>query len=53
MRIFVRAAVVTAAAIALSGCLVASAAGTAVGVTAKAASMTVHGVGTVVGAVVP
>jgi hypothetical protein len=53
MRILVYAALVTTAAIALSGCLVASAAGTAVGVTAKAASMTVHGVGAVVGAVVP
>ena len=53
MRILVYAALVTATAIALSGCLVASAAGTAVGVTAKAASMTAHGVGTVVGAVVP
>lgn len=53
MRIFVYAALVIAAAAALSGCLVASAAGTAVGVTAKAASMTVHGVGTVVGAAIP
>lgn len=53
MRILAYALLVTVAAITLSGCLVASAAGTAVGVTAKAASMTVHGVGTVVGAVVP
>jgi len=53
MRTFAYAAVVTAAALVLSGCLVASAAGTAVGVTAKAASMTVHGVGTVVGAAIP
>lgn len=53
MRIFARALALTAAAIGLSGCLVASAAGTAVGVTAKAASAAVHGAGAVVGAVVP
>ena len=53
MRTFVYAVAVTAVALALSGCLVASAAGTAVGVTAKAASATVHGVGTVVGAAIP
>lgn len=53
MRIVAYAAVMTAAALLLSGCLVASAAGTAVGVTAKAASVTVRGAGAVVGAVVP
>lgn len=53
MRVLIYAAVVTAAALMLSGCLVASAAGTAVGVTAKAASATVHGAGAVVGAVIP
>jgi len=53
MRAFLHAAVLMAAATALSGCLVASAAGTAVGVTAKAASATVHGAGAVAGAVIP
>lgn len=53
MRAFLNAAVVMTAALMLSGCLVASAAGTAVGVTAKAASATVHGAGAVVGAVIP
>ena len=42
-----------AASLALSGCLAASAAGAAVGVTAKAASVTVHGAGKVAGAVIP
>lgn len=53
MRAFLHAATLMAAATALSGCLVASAAGTAVGVTAKAASATVHGAGAVAGAVIP
>ena len=52
MRVLATAAAVTAA-LMLSGCLVASAAGTAVGVTAKAASATVHGAGAVAGAVIP
>jgi len=41
------------AAIALSGCLAVSAAGTVVGVGAKAAGAAVHAGGMVVGAVVP
>jgi hypothetical protein len=53
MRLVVCAAVLAATAIALSGCLAATVAGTAVGVTAKAASMTVRGAGAVVGAIVP
>lgn len=53
MRRLFHAAVLTAAALSLCGCLVASAAGTAVGVTAKAASATVHGAGAVAGAIIP
>jgi hypothetical protein len=52
MRKLVTAAFLTAACVALSGCLVASAAGTVVGVTAKAASTTVHAAGAVAGAVI-
>ena len=48
-----RATAVVLLCLSLSGCLAASVAGTAVGVTAKAASMTVHGAGKVAGAVIP
>jgi hypothetical protein len=41
------------AAVALSSCLAASVAGTAVGVTAKTASAAVHAGGAVAGAVIP
>ena len=58
--IALRAAVLAAAALALSGCLATTVAGgavgvagTAVGVTAKAVGMTARGAGAVVGAVIP
>lgn len=53
MRFALRVVAVVAGAFALTGCLAASVAGTAVGVTADAASATVHGAGKVAGAVIP